>query len=77
MDVTTTNGAVLVAGNQSDALTTEANPATGMHDVYSQGADITSSITGGQLQGLITPATKAFPLPSPRLIILLLDLFPR
>jgi len=31
--VTTTNGALLVSGNQSDALTTQINSATGMNDV--------------------------------------------
>ena len=52
VSVTTTNGTLLVSGNQSDALTTQVNTATGMHDVYAQGTDITSSIAGGQLQGL-------------------------
>src|SRR5208337_4808013 len=47
VSVTTTNGALLVSGNQSDALTTQVNSATGMKDVYAQGADITSTIAGG------------------------------
>jgi flagellar hook-associated protein 1 FlgK len=65
VSVTTTNGATLVSGNQSDALTTQLNSATGMHEVVTQGSDITSSIAGGQLQGLINardngiPATRA------------------
>jgi flagellar hook-associated protein 1 FlgK len=59
--VTTTNGTALVAGNQSDALTVGVNSATGMHDVYAQGTDITSSISGGTLQGLIQARDEAIP----------------
>jgi len=61
VSVTTTSGALLVAGNQSDTLTTELNPATGMHDVYAQGTDITSSIAGGQLQGLLRARDNSIP----------------
>jgi flagellar hook-associated protein 1 FlgK len=61
VSVTTTTGAVLVEGNQSDALTTQINSATGMHDVYSQGNDITSTIAGGQLQGLINARDNSIP----------------
>ena len=61
MSVTTTNGTLLVAGNQSDALTTQLNSATGMHEVYAQGTDITSSIAGGQLQGLINARDDSIP----------------
>jgi flagellar hook-associated protein 1 FlgK len=61
VSVTTTNGALLVSGNQSDALTTQINTATGMNDVYAQGTDITSSIAGGQLQGLINARDDAIP----------------
>ncbi len=59
--VTTTNGALLVSGDQSDALTTQINSATGMHDVYAQGTDITSTISGGQLQGLISARDDSVP----------------
>src|ERR1017187_1284089 len=38
VSVTTTNGTTLVSGNQSNALTTRLNTATGMHDVLSLGA---------------------------------------
>ncbi len=61
VSVTTTNGALLVSGNQSNALNTQINPATGMNDVYSQGTDITSTITGGQLQGLINARDAGIP----------------
>jgi len=53
LSVTTTNGTLLVQGNQSEALSVETNSQTGMHDVFSQGADITSTITGGELKGYI------------------------
>ena len=59
--VTTTNGALLVSGNQSDALTTQINSATGMNDVYAQGADITATIAGGQLHGLISARDDSIP----------------
>ena len=61
VSVTTTNGTLLVSGNQSDALTTQINSATGMNDVYAQGTDITSSIAGGQLQGLISARDDSIP----------------
>jgi flagellar hook-associated protein 1 len=61
VSVTTTNGALLVSGNQSDALTTQLNTATGMHDVFAQGTDITSTIAGGQLQGLINARDQSIP----------------
>jgi flagellar hook-associated protein 1 FlgK len=59
--VTTTNGTLLVSGNQSDALTTQLNSATGMHEVLAQGTDITSAIVGGQLQGLISARDDGIP----------------
>jgi len=61
VSVTTTNGTLLVSGNQSDALTTQINSATGMNDVYAQGTDITSGIAGGQLQGLISARDDSVP----------------
>jgi flagellar hook-associated protein 1 FlgK len=59
--VTTTNGTTLVAGNQSNDLTVQVNSTTGMHDVYAQGTDITSSLAGGQLQGLIQARDEDIP----------------
>ncbi len=61
VNVTTGNGALLVAGNQSEALTTQINSATGMNDVYSQGTDITSTISGGQIAGLISARDDSIP----------------
>jgi flagellar hook-associated protein 1 FlgK len=61
VSVTTTNGTALVSGNQSDALTTQLDSATGMHEVLTQGSDITSSIAGGQLQGLINARDNGIP----------------
>jgi flagellar hook-associated protein 1 len=51
--VTAANGAALVVGNQSFNLSTQTNPATGFHDVFYQGTDITSAIQSGQLGGQI------------------------
>jgi len=61
VSVTTTNGTALVAGNQSDALTTQLNSATGMHEVLAQGTDITSTTAGGQLQGLLNARDEGIP----------------
>lgn len=61
VSVTTTNGTLLVAGNQSDALTTQVNSATGLNEVMAQGTDITSTIAGGQLQGLIEARDQGIP----------------
>ena len=61
VSVTTTSGALLVAGNQSDALTTQRNDSTGMHDIYAQGTDITSSIAGGELRGYINARDNSIP----------------
>jgi len=51
--VTTSNGSVLVAGDQSYKLDTETDPTTGHVQVYSQGTNITSSLSGGDIGGLI------------------------
>ena len=61
VNVTTTNGAALVSGNQSDALTTQLDSVTGVHDIFAQGTQITSTITGGQLQGLINARDDSIP----------------
>jgi flagellar hook-associated protein 1 FlgK len=61
VSVTTTNGAMLVEGNQSQTLTTQLNTATGMHEIMAEGTDITSSIAGGQLQGLIQARDDEIP----------------
>jgi flagellar hook-associated protein 1 FlgK len=51
LTLTTNGGAELVVGNQSFNLETEPNGTNGFQDVYSQGADITSSIQSGNLAG--------------------------
>ena len=58
--LTTANGAPLVIGQQSFQLQTQIN-AAGVHEVYSQGADITSSITSGQLGGTIQVRDREIP----------------
>ena len=53
LTLTTNGGAALVVGGQSFQLTTQTDPTTSQQHVFSQGADITSKITGGQLAGQI------------------------
>jgi flagellar hook-associated protein 1 FlgK len=60
LTLTTANGTPLVAGQQSFQLQTQTN-ALGFHDVYSQGADITSSITSGQLGGTLQARDQQIP----------------
>jgi flagellar hook-associated protein 1 len=48
--LTTTNGALLVSGQQSFALTTGDGPSANV-DVFSQGTDITANLSGGTLGG--------------------------
>ena len=59
--LTTSNGTALVVGNQSVPLATETNPATGFQDIYSQGSDITSTITGGTLAGALQARDQTIP----------------
>jgi len=59
--VTTGNGSPLVVGNQSFALQTQTNTATGMQDVFSQGQDITSQISAGELGGQIQVRDQQIP----------------
>ena len=61
VSLTTTNGTLLVSGNRSNALTTQVNSATGMHEVLSQGTNITSAIAGGQLHGFISARDHGIP----------------
>jgi flagellar hook-associated protein 1 FlgK len=58
--VTTGNGTALVTGQQSYTLTTQLK-TSGLHDVYSQGADITSSITSGELGGTLQARDQQIP----------------
>ncbi len=61
LTLTTSSGAALVVGNQSFALSTQANPTTGLQDVYSNGSDITSQISGGALAGQIQIRDQEIP----------------
>jgi len=56
----TASGTPLVVGTQSFALTT-APGSDGMQHIFAQGTDITSSLTGGQLGGLLTVRDQTIP----------------
>jgi flagellar hook-associated protein 1 FlgK len=58
--LTTGNGVALVTGQQSYALQTQLN-SSGLHDVYSQGANITNSITSGELGGTLQARDQQIP----------------
>lgn len=58
--LTTGNGTPLVMGQQSFQLATQPT-ATGLHDVYAQGVDITASITSGQLGGTLEARDQQIP----------------
>lgn len=60
LTLTTANGSVLVAGEQSYQLQTQIDP-TGVQHVYAQNQDITSSITSGQLGGLLQARDQQVP----------------
>ncbi len=60
LTLTTANGAPLVSGQQSFQLQTQSTPA-GLHDIYSQGKDITSQITSGQLGGTLAARDQQIP----------------
>lgn len=60
LTLTTSNGTALVIGGQSFALSTQTN-ASGMQDVYSQGKDITSELTSGELAGVIQVRDQSIP----------------
>lgn len=61
LTLTTSAGAPLVVGNQSFQLAAQTDPTTGFQHVFSQGNDITASITGGQLAGQIQIRDKEIP----------------
>jgi flagellar hook-associated protein 1 FlgK len=60
LTLTTANGVPLVTGQQSFQLQTQITPA-GLHDVYSQGNDVTSQITSGQLGGTLQARDQEIP----------------
>jgi len=61
LTITTSGGAALVVAGHSFALSTQINGSTTFHDVYSQGSDITSSVTGGALGGEIQVRDQEIP----------------
>jgi flagellar hook-associated protein 1 FlgK len=60
LTLTTANGASLVTGQQSFQLQTQTT-LSGLHDVYSQGADITNAISSGQLGGTLAARDQQIP----------------
>ena len=52
LTLTTASGTALVAGQQSFQLSTQL-VSSGVHDIFSQGTDVTSSISSGQLGGVL------------------------
>lgn len=60
LTLTTANGAPLVSGEQSFQLTTQTN-SDGLHEVYSEGNNINSQITSGQLGGTIEARDQQIP----------------
>ena len=60
LTLTTANGAPLVSGNQSFQLSMQSNSA-GLHEIYSQGNNITSRITSGQLGGTLAARDQEIP----------------
>ena len=60
LTLTTANGVPLVTGQQSFQLQTQTNFA-GLHDVYSQGSNITGTITSGQLGGTLQARDQQIP----------------
>jgi len=60
LTLTTANGTPLVAGQQSFQLQTQIT-AAGLHDVYSEGRDVTSQIASGQLGGTLQARDQWIP----------------
>jgi len=58
--LSTGNGTPLVVGTQSFALTT-ATGAGGMQHIFAQGTDITGTLTGGQLGGVLAVRDQSIP----------------
>jgi flagellar hook-associated protein 1 len=60
LTLTTANGIALVTGQQSFQLQTQTNSA-GLHDIYSQGSNITNTIATGQLGGTLQARDQQIP----------------
>jgi flagellar hook-associated protein 1 FlgK len=61
LTLTTSGGTPLVVGGQVFQLTTQTNAATGFQNIFAQGKDITSTITGGNLAGNLQLRDKEIP----------------
>ncbi|MDE3137267.1 MAG: flagellar hook-associated protein FlgK [Acidobacteriota bacterium] len=61
LTVTTTSGAPLVVGNQSFSLATGTDPTTGLTRIFSQGTDVTSNISSGQIAGELQARDQQIP----------------
>ncbi len=61
LTLTTSSGAPLVVGGQSYQLTTQPDAATGLQHIFSQGQDITSRVTSGQLAGQLQVRDQEIP----------------
>jgi len=60
--LTTRQGALLVADDQSFGLSTQFDPASGVQHIYAQdGTDITGKISGGALGGTLQARDQALP----------------
>ena len=58
--LTTSNGTPLVSGGQSFALTSQTG-SNGLQHIFAEGHDLTSSLTGGSLSGLIQMRDQQIP----------------
>jgi flagellar hook-associated protein 1 len=61
LTLTTSSGVPLVVGGQSYQLTAQTDPTTGLQHIFSQGSDITSKITAGQLAGQLQIRDQEIP----------------
>jgi flagellar hook-associated protein 1 FlgK len=60
LTLTTSNGTALVAGEQSFSLTTQAD-STGQQRIFAQSKDITSTLTSGQIAGVLQVRDQKIP----------------
>ena len=59
--LTTSSGTALVVGDKSIPLQTQTDAITGFQLIFSQGSDITSTITSGELSGLLQARDQEIP----------------
>ncbi len=61
LTITTSNGTALVVGDTNVELQTQISPITGFQNIFAQGADITATITSGQLGGQLEVRDQTIP----------------